>query len=62
VALYRSLGDAEACGDGTVGQAVSDQASDLPLSRGQPRRLRSHPCRQSRPGYGLIPRLRATRW
>jgi len=62
VALYRSLGDAEACGDRTVGQAVSDQASDLPLSRGQAQRLRSHPCRQSCAGYGLIPRLRATRW
>ena len=62
VALYRSLGDAEACGDHTVGQAVSDQASDLPLSRGQAHRLRSHPCRQSCAGYCLKPRLRAIRW
>jgi hypothetical protein len=52
----------QACGDRTIGQAVSDQTSDLPLSRGQPHRLRSHPCRQSCGGDGLIPRLRATRW
>jgi len=61
MALYRSLGDAQACADRTVCQAVSDQTSDLPLSRRQPQRLRSHPCRQSCAGYGLMPRLR-TRW
>ena len=42
VALHGALGDEEARGYRTVGQAFSDQRSYFPFSRGQPHSLRSH--------------------
>jgi hypothetical protein len=50
VALYGALGDVETGGNRTIGQAVSDHTSELPLSRGQPDDdLRSHARHRDQP-------------